>query len=48
MIAQMLSLSDKSVQEIAGSVGIKDLYYTSRLFKKRRGCSPTEYRNIPC
>ncbi|WDH96623.1 AraC family transcriptional regulator [Paenibacillus urinalis] len=44
---QMLSLSDKSVKEIAGAVGIKDPYYFSRLFKKIMGCSPTEYRSIP-
>ncbi|WP_338543699.1 AraC family transcriptional regulator [Paenibacillus tundrae] len=44
---QMLSLSDKSVKEISGTVGIKDPYYFSRLFKKIMGCSPTEYRSIP-
>jgi len=44
---QLLDLTDLSVKEIAGAVGISDPYYFSRLFKRMMGCSPTEYRNIP-
>lgn len=44
---QLLTLTDKSVKEISGAVGMKDPYYFSRLFKKIMGCSPTEYRSIP-
>lgn len=45
--SQLLALSDWNVKEVASSVGIKDPYYFSRLFKKIMGCSPTEYRSIP-
>ncbi|MGD0031182.1 AraC family transcriptional regulator [Paenibacillus illinoisensis] len=44
---QLLSLTDKSVKEIAESIGLTDPYYFSRIFKKIMGCSPTEYRSIP-
>lgn len=45
--AQLLDLTDLSIKEISGSVGITDPYYFSRLFKKMMDCPPTEYRNIP-
>ncbi|GIO29595.1 MULTISPECIES: AraC family transcriptional regulator [Paenibacillus] len=45
--AQMLSLTELTIKEIACSVGILDPYYFSRLFKKIMGISPTQYRNIP-
>ncbi|MBD3244050.1 MAG: helix-turn-helix domain-containing protein [Chitinivibrionales bacterium] len=32
-----------SVKETADKVGITDQYYFSRLFKRREGCSPSEY-----
>lgn len=44
---QLLDLTDWSVKEIAGAVGLSDPYYFSRLFKKMMGCSPTAYRGIP-
>ncbi|WP_123041078.1 AraC family transcriptional regulator [Cohnella candidum] len=44
---QMLDLTDLSVKEVCGAVGISDPYYFSRLFKKMMGVSPTEYRSIP-
>lgn len=33
-----------SVQEVAKQVGYDDPYYFSKLFKKRYGCSPSEYK----
>lgn len=44
---QLLDLTDLTIKEVAGSIGISDPYYFSRLFKKMMGSSPTEYRNIP-
>lgn len=45
--AQMLSLTELTIKEIACSLGIFDPYYFSRQFKKIMGVSPTQYRNIP-
>jgi AraC-like DNA-binding protein len=45
--ARMLDLTNLTVKDISGSVGITDPYYFSRLFKKVMGYSPTDYRNIP-
>lgn len=44
--SQLLDLSDLSVKEIGSSVGLHDPYYFSRMFKKRLGCSPSDYRKI--
>jgi AraC-like DNA-binding protein len=33
-----------SVKEVAAAVGYEDLYYFSKLFKKRHGASPRQYR----
>ena len=33
-----------SVQEVAKQVGYEDPYYFRKLFKKRYGCSPSEYK----
>ncbi len=40
----MLSLSQKTIQEIAYDVGYGDPYYFSRIFKKKMGYTPSEYR----
>lgn len=43
---QLLDLTDLTIKQIAITVGMKDPYYFSRIFKKIMGCSPTEYRSI--
>lgn len=40
----LLSLSDKSVGNIAAECGYENIYYFSNTFRKHVGCSPTEYR----
>lgn len=43
--AKKLLITDTTpLVEIAQSVGFNDYNYFSRVFKKRSGCSPTEYR----
>ncbi|WP_308635731.1 AraC family transcriptional regulator [Paenibacillus silvisoli] len=42
---QLLDLTERSMKDICLSLGFKDPYYFSRLFKKMIGMSPTEYRN---
>ncbi|QDQ02134.1 ABC transporter substrate-binding protein [Lysinibacillus fusiformis] len=41
----LLVKTDASLREIAMSVGYNDVYYFSRLFKKRVGVSPTQFRH---
>lgn len=41
-----LALTGDSVSEISEKCGFSSLYYFSKLFKKRTGMTPTEYRNI--
>jgi AraC-like DNA-binding protein len=41
---QYLQFTEDRVREIAYNLGIEDLYYFSRLFKKVMGVSPNEYR----
>ncbi|UOQ87160.1 AraC family transcriptional regulator [Gracilibacillus salinarum] len=41
---QLLDLTEWSLKEISHSLGMKDPYYFSRLFKKVIGMSPTAYR----
>ena len=41
---ELLRFTNDPVSEIAAEVGIDDLYYFSRLFKKLVGISPSEYR----
>lgn len=41
---ELLLLTDKQIIEIANSVGYVDNLYFSRVFKKKTGMSPTEYR----
>ncbi|MDR2469025.1 MAG: AraC family transcriptional regulator [Tannerella sp.] len=40
----MLSISDKSIKDIAHSLSFDNLSYFHRLFKKITGCSPGRYR----
>ena len=44
--ADFLKNSNYSVGEIAGFVGLDDIYYFSRLFKKIKGVPPSVYRNL--
>lgn len=43
---RLLNTSNLSVQEIAERVGILELNYFSKLFKKKVGMSPTEYKKL--
>lgn len=40
----LLSATDKSISDIANAVGFDDINYFSRMFKKIKGISPSEYR----
>ena len=42
--AHLLVSTSLPIAEIAGSIGIPDQTYFSRFFKRRQGCSPSEYR----
>ncbi|MEO3944247.1 AraC family transcriptional regulator [Gorillibacterium sp. CAU 1737] len=42
---QLLDLTALSVKEVCHTLGFKDPYYFSRLFRKIIGLSPTDYRN---
>lgn len=44
--AELLLTQSKSVGEVAREVGYDDPYYFSRVFKKRFGYSPREFRNV--
>lgn len=45
---ELLTATELSVQAVACSVGYKDALYFSRLFRKRKGISPSDYRkNAP-
>jgi AraC-like DNA-binding protein len=41
---RLLRTSRERIGAIAARVGIPDVYHFSKLFKKRAGCSPLEYR----
>lgn len=41
---KLLRFSEKSIEQIAASVGISDPAYFSRLFRRVEGVSPSEYR----
>ena len=42
---QLLKKTDKRSGEIAVEVGYKDPRYFSFVFKKKTGCTPSQYRN---
>jgi AraC-like DNA-binding protein len=44
--SQQLDLTDKSIKDIALSMGFDDPYYFSRRFRKIIGVPPTKYRSI--
>jgi YesN/AraC family two-component response regulator len=41
---ELLTQTDLTIREISESVGYSDQLYFSRIFKKRQGMSPNEYR----
>jgi AraC-like DNA-binding protein len=41
---QLLALTDKSVEQIAMECGFPNRHYLSRVFSKRIGCGPAEFR----
>jgi len=43
---QLLKQTDLSVQSIAHSVGFEDNLYFSKVFKKYKNCTPSEYRSL--
>lgn len=43
--ARLLSSGTHNVKQAAEAVGILDIYYFSRLFKKRFLCPPSNFRN---
>jgi AraC-like DNA-binding protein len=45
--AALLSLTPKTIHEIADEMGYQDPYYFSRIFKKVMGVSPSQYRASP-
>ena len=45
---QLLRKTDKKAGEIAGEVGYRDPRYFSFVFKKKTGCTPSQYRNGEC
>ncbi len=43
-VEQLLLFSDLSVSEISEKLGLCEISYFTRWFKKYRNCAPTEYR----
>ncbi len=41
---ELLTLTPRSVEDIAATVGFDDPYYFSRLFRRKEGMSPTQFR----
>lgn len=41
---QLLKETDKPIGEIAQLTGFSDVFYFSKIFRRERGCSPSEYR----
>ena len=42
----LLRYSNQTVKEIAVDVGLENYAYFSRLFKKRTGLTPSQYRKV--
>lgn len=42
---QLLSFTDMSISQISEKVGFSDVYYFSRVFKKSKGITPSQFRN---
>ncbi|MDO6739136.1 AraC family transcriptional regulator [Wenyingzhuangia sp. 2_MG-2023] len=42
----LLKTTSKTIKEIAQEMNFEDPYYFSKVFKKKTGMSPTEYRQI--
>ena len=43
---ELIRSTDESFTAIAEQVGFANVYYFSRMFKKKAGCTPSEYRSI--
>lgn len=43
-VAQLLRTTDRTMLDIASEAGIQDYNTLLRLFRKKKGCSPNEYR----
>lgn len=41
---QLLAATDKSVTEIARLTGYSDVFYFSKIFHRKKGCTPRDYR----
>lgn len=41
---QLLEKTDMTVREIAGYVGVPDWNYFTKVFRKEKGCTPSQYR----
>lgn len=44
LAGEALALTDRSIDEIAATCGFPNRHYMSRLFARRYGCGPAEYR----
>jgi AraC-like DNA-binding protein len=41
---ELLTTTDLTIGEVAAAVGVPDLFYFSRLFKRRMSVAPSEFR----